>query len=191
MATFFPTPDDFRKWLRDNHETETELQVGYYKKATGKPSITWPESVDQALCFGWIDGIRRRIDDEAYQIRFTPRKPNSHWSHVNIKRIEELKKDGLVMSAGLAAYSKRKPENSGMASFEQKEVKLPKEYEKRLKANKDAWSFFSKKLAPSLQKQCIWWVISAKREETREKRLNTLIECSAKETKIPPLKWSK
>lgn len=191
MATFFPTPEDFRKWLEENHETETELLVGYYKKATGKPSITWPESVDQALCFGWIDGIRRKLDEEAYQIRFTPRRPTSHWSHVNIKRIKELKKDGLVMPAGLAAYRKRKPENSGNASFEQKKVKLDEAYESKLKKNKKAWLFFSNKLAPSLRKQCIWWIMSAKREETRVKRLDTLIACSAKGEKIPPLKWSK
>ncbi len=191
MATFFPTPDDFRKWLKTNHAIETELWVGYYKKATGKPSITWPESVDQALCFGWIDGIRKRIDEEAYQVRFTPRKPTSHWSHVNIKRIEELKKDGLVMEAGLTAYSKMKPENTGKASFEQKNVKLSSNHEKKLKANKKAWAFFSEKLSPSYRKQSIWWVMSAKREETRERRFKTLIECSAQGEKIPPLKWAK
>ncbi|WP_425390503.1 YdeI/OmpD-associated family protein [Ekhidna sp.] len=190
MATFFSTPKDFRKWLKDNHETETELWVGYYKKATNKPSITWPESVDQALCFGWIDGIRKRIDQEAYQIRFTPRKPNSHWSHVNIKRIEELKKANLVTKAGLAAYAKRDPENSGKASFEQDKVELSPDFKKRFKANKEAWTFFSKNLAPSYQKQSIHWVMSAKREDTREKRMNTLIECSSKNQKVPPLKWS-
>ncbi|SNT04856.1 Uncharacterized conserved protein YdeI, YjbR/CyaY-like superfamily, DUF1801 family [Ekhidna lutea] len=191
MAIFFPTPQDFRKWLEENHKSETELWVGYYKKATGKPSITWPESVDQALCYGWIDGIRKRIDDEAYQVRFTPRKPNSHWSNVNIKRIEELTKEKQVTKAGLEAYKKRKLENSGRASFEQKEVKLSKDFETRMKANKKAWTFFTSKLAPSYRKQSIWWVMSAKREETREKRLITLIECSGREEKIPPLKWSK
>lgn len=191
MATFFPTPSDFRKWLEENHKQETELWVGYYKKATEKPSITWPESVDQALCFGWIDGIRKRIDEEAYQVRFTPRKAQSHWSHVNIKRIQELKKEGLVMPAGLLAYKKRKPENTGRASFEQKTVKLSKEFERELKTNKKAWDFFNKELAPSYRKQSVWWVMSAKKEETRESRLNTLIECSASGDKIPPLKWSK
>lgn len=191
MATFFSTPEDFREWLEENHEKETELQVGFYKKATGIPSITWPESVDQALCFGWIDGIRRRLDEETYQIRFTPRKPNSHWSYVNIKKIKELKKNSLLMPAGLEAYAKRKPENTGKASFEQKNVKLSSEYETRLKANNQAWSFFSEKLAPSYRKQSIWWVMSAKREETREKRLSTLIACSAQGDKIPPLKWAK
>jgi uncharacterized protein YdeI (YjbR/CyaY-like superfamily) len=191
MATFFPTPDDFRKWLETNHEAETELWVGFYKKATRKPSITWPESVDQALCFGWIDGIRKRIDEEAYQIRFTPRKPKSHWSHVNISRIKELKKENLVMPAGLRAYAKRDPDNTAKASFEQNKVELSPAFEKRLKANKKACDFFNNHLAPSYRKQSIHWVMSAKREETREKRLATLIECSEKETKIPPLKWAK
>ncbi|MEO9871741.1 YdeI/OmpD-associated family protein [Ekhidna sp.] len=191
MATFFPEPNDFRKWLMENHEKKTELWVGYYKKATGKPSVTWPDTVDQALCFGWIDGIRRKLDDEAYQVRFTPRKPNSHWSHVNIRKIKELKKEKLLMPAGIAAYQKRKPENSGNASFEQKNVKLSKAYESQLKANKKAWNFFYEKLAPSYRKQSIWWVMSAKREETREKRLNILIKCSSQEDKVPPLKWTK
>lgn len=191
MPTFFPTPNNFRKWLLENHQTEPELWVGFYKKATGKPSITWPESVDQALCFGWIDGIRKKIDEEAYQVRFTPRKPKSHWSHVNIKRIEELKKEKLVMPAGLEAYSKRDPENTGKASFEQKKVTLSDAFEKRLKANKKAWDFLYNQLAPSYRKQSIHWVMSAKREETREKRLITLIECSEKGEKIPPLKWTK
>ncbi|MEO9483605.1 MAG: YdeI/OmpD-associated family protein [Ekhidna sp.] len=191
MATFFSTPDHFRKWLEENHEQESELWVGYYKKATGRPSITWPESVDQALCFGWIDGIRKRLDDESYQIRFTPRKPNSHWSNVNIRKIKNLKKENLLMPAGIASYKMRNPENSGKASFEQKNLTLSKAYEAKLKANKEAWSFFNEKLAPSYRKQSIWWVMSAKREETREKRLNTLIECSALRDKVPPLKWAK
>ncbi|WP_421763092.1 YdeI/OmpD-associated family protein [Ekhidna sp.] len=191
MATFFPTPNDFRKWLEENHENESELWVGYYKKATNKPSITWPESVDQALCFGWIDGIRKKIDEEAYRVRFTPRKSNSHWSHVNIKRIEELKNADMVTKTGLAAYAKRDPKNSGKASFEQDKVELSSDYKKKFKANKEAWAFFTNKLAPSYQKQSIHWVISAKREETRERRMNTLIECSSKNQKVPPLKWSK
>ncbi|MEP0986622.1 YdeI/OmpD-associated family protein [Ekhidna sp.] len=191
MATFFPTPNDFRKWLEENHENESELWVGYYKKATNKPSITWPESVDQALCFGWIDGIRKKIDEEAYRVRFTPRKSNSHWSHVNIKRIEELKNADMVTKTGLAAYAKRDPKNSGKASFEQDKVELSSDYKKKFKANKEAWAFFTNKLAPSYQKQSIHWVISAKREETRERRLDQLIKCSEKKEKIPPLKWTK
>lgn len=191
MPTFFPTPDDFRKWLKENHEEETELWVGYYKKATGRPSITWPESVDQALCFGWIDGIRKKWNEEAYQVRFTPRKPNSHWSHVNIKRIEELKKAKLVTPSGLEAYAKRDPENTGKASFEQKNVALSADFEKRLKANKKAWEYFNNKLAPSYRKQSIHWVMSAKREVTREKRFQTLLNCSEEQSKVPPLKWAK
>ncbi|MEQ9467619.1 MAG: YdeI/OmpD-associated family protein [Ekhidna sp.] len=191
MPTFFPTPNDFRNWLKENHELETELWVGYYKKATGKPSITWPESVDQALCFGWIDGIRKKYDAEAYQVRFTPRKPTSHWSHVNIKRMEELKKANLVTPAGLAAYAQRDPKNTGQASFEQKNVALSAPFEKQLKANKKAWDYFNNQLAPSYRKQSIHWVMSAKREETREKRFQTLLDCSTEQTKVPPLKWTK
>ncbi len=191
MATFFSTPDDFRKWLEENHEKETELWVGYYKKATKKPGITWPESVDQALCFGWIDGLRKRIDEEAYRIRFTPRKPSSHWSVVNIKRIKELKKDGLVEPSGLEAFKKRTKEKTAKASYEQKNAVLPANYSAQLKKNKRAWKFFSENISPSIQKQCIWWVISAKKEETRLRRLATLIECSEKREVIPPLKWSK
>lgn len=191
MATFFPTPNDFRKWLEENHLTESALWVGYYKKATGKTSITWPESVDQALCFGWIDGIRRKLNEEAYQVRFTPRKTTSHWSHVNIKRIEELKKANLVTQAGLTAYAKRDPKNTGKAFFEQKNIALSKPFEARLKTNKKAWDFFSNQLAPSYRKQSIYWVMSAKKEETRERRLAILIECSSKNEKVPPLKWTK
>lgn len=191
MATFFPTPDEFRKWLEENHDEETELWVGYYKKATKKPSITWPESVDQALCFGWIDGLRKKIDEEAYRIRFTPRKSDSHWSMVNLKRIKELKKDGLVNPSGLKVYNQRTKEKTAKASYEQKNAALPSDYLAQLKKNRRAWKFFSDSLSPSIQKQCIWWVISAKKEDTQLRRLATLIECSEKGEKIPPLKWSK
>lgn len=186
---FFPCQEDFRKWLAENHQEQTEQWLGYYKKATGKASITWPESVDEALCFGWIDGLRKRIDDEAYKIRFTPRKVRSHWSEVNIKRIEELKKSGLVQPAGLDAYTKKTEKNSGLASHEQGKIAMPKPYERQIKDNKAAWKYYSN-LAPSTRKQYIWWVISAKREETRLKRLNTVIECSSEGELIPPLKWS-
>lgn len=191
MATFFQTPADFRNWLEKKHATETELWVGYYKIATDKPSITWPESVDQALCFGWIDGIRRKIDEESYQVRFTPRKPDSHWSNVNIKKIQKLKKENLLRPAGVLAYNKRKIENTGKAFFEQKNVTLSPAFESKFKANKAAWEFFHEKLAPSYRKQSIWWVMSAKKEETRENRFKILVECSAKKDKVPPLKWTK
>lgn len=187
---FFLKPEDLRKWLEENHLSKKELQVGYYKKGSGKESITWPESVDQALCFGWIDGIRHRIDEESYTIRFTPRKERSHWSGVNIKRFAELKKQGLVKKAGLAAYSKMDKENARKASFEQKEITLPREFEQKIKANKKAWAFFQK-LAPSIKKPSIWWVISAKKEETKTKRLGILIQSSEAGQKIPPLRLGK
>ncbi|MEQ9423998.1 MAG: YdeI/OmpD-associated family protein [Cyclobacteriaceae bacterium] len=186
---FFATGKDFRKWLSKNFDKLDEQWIGYYKKATKKPSITWPESVDVALCFGWIDGLRKKIDEEAYMIRFTPRKPNSHWSVVNLKRVKELKKEGLMEKSGLAAYAKRKESRTAKASYEQKNVKLAPEYLSKLKADKKAWGYFDAK-APSYKKQCIWWVMSAKQEATRVRRLEQLIESSGKEEVIPLLRWS-
>lgn len=187
---FFAKPDGFRKWLEKNGETKKELQVGYYKKGSGKPSITWPESVDQALCFGWIDGIRHSINEESYTIRFTPRKAVSHWSDVNISRFTELKKKGLIHKTGLVAYSKMDKKNSRRASHEQKNIVLPKEFESKIKANKKAWTFFQK-LIPSARKPSIWWVISARKEETKWKRLDVLIKSSEVGERIPPLRFGK
>lgn len=185
---FFKKPEDFKEWLAKHHTTKEELYVGYYKKATGKPSMTWPESVDEALCFGWIDGIRKKVDDESYMIRFTPRRPDSIWSAVNLKKIEELKKKGLMQKAGLAVYEKRKPEKSEGYSFEQKKaIKLPDEFEALFKKNKKAWTLF-KSMAPYYQRTATWWVISAKKEETRLRRLNTLIEDSENKLKVKPLR---
>lgn len=187
---FFATPEAFRAWLDANHDRSTEQWVGYYKKATKLPSITWPESVDQALCYGWIDGIRKSIDEKSYKVRFTPRKPKSHWSDVNIKKVEELTKAGLMRPAGIEAYSRRTEENSRKASFEQTEVILDKAYEQQLKANKVAWTYFNGS-TPSYKKQTIWWIMSAKKEETRLRRLHILIESSEKGDVIPPFRWSK
>lgn len=177
---FFKTPADFRKWLEKNHEKEQELYVGYYKRDTSKASITWPESVDQALCFGWIDGVRKGIDEKSYMIRFTPRKPGSIWSAINIKKMETLKEQGLVHPKGLAAFEKRKDHKSAIYSFEQDKdnLKLPPEFEAEFKMNKQAWKYFHNS-APSYQRGAIWWVISAKQEATCLKRLKTLIEDSA------------
>lgn len=173
---FFKKPEDFRSWLDKNHAKETELLVGYYKKGTGKESITWPESVDEALCYGWIDGIRKSFDEDSYTIRFTPRKPTSIWSAVNIANIERLTKEGRMKPAGIAAHEKRKEHKTAIYSFEQsnKDLVLSKEYEAIFKKNKKAWDFFQN-VAPSYTRQAVWWVISAKREETRQKRLNELI----------------
>lgn len=173
---FFKKPEDFRSWLDKNHAKETEILVGYYKKGTGKESITWPESVDEALCYGWIDGIRKSFDEDSYTIRFTPRKPTSIWSAVNIANIERLTKEGRMKPAGIAAHEKRKEHKTAIYSFEQsnKDLVLSKEYEAIFKKNKKAWEFFQN-VAPSYTRQAVWWVISAKREETRQKRLNELI----------------
>jgi len=176
---FFKSPGDFRKWLEKYHASTQELWVGFYKKGSGHPSITWPESVDQALCFGWIDGIRKSVDDLSYTIRFTPRRPSSTWSSINIKRVEELSKQGLMQPAGLKAYQARKEYKSGIYSYEQRSAELPAPYEKRLKQNKAAWDFFYTQPA-SYRKLAFWWVVSAKKEETRLKRLGKLIEESAR-----------
>lgn len=187
---FFPKPEDFRQWLHAHHSSASELWVGYFKKKTGKPSLTWPESVDEALCYGWIDGIRKSIDEESYKIRFTPRKPRSHWSAVNIKRVAELKKMGRMHHDGLAAFAQRDESRSKKASYEQEQVELDPSFVKTFKKNKKAWDHFCG-AAPSYQKTCKWWVMSAKKEETRLKRLQILIDSSEEEQKIPPLRWSK
>jgi uncharacterized protein YdeI (YjbR/CyaY-like superfamily) len=186
FATFFPTQSHLRKWFEKNHNKADELWVGYYKKTTGKPSITWQESVDEALCFGWIDGIRKSVDDESYKIRFTPRRKSSIWSTINIKRINELIKLGLVQPAGLEVFNNRDFKRTNQYSFEKENVKLSKEFEKKIKANKKAWEYFQH-LAPTYKKPSIWWVMSAKKEDTKLRRLNTLIKCSEEGRKIPPL----
>ena len=185
-ATFFATPAAFREWLKKNHKTAPELLVGFYKKSSAKPSITWPESVDEALCFGWIDGIRKGVDDISYTIRFTPRRPRSIWSAVNVKRAQELTKLGLMQPAGLAAFQKRREDRSRVYAYEQQERMLDEAYEKKLRANKKAWAFFQTQPA-WYQRTASWWVISAKKEETRLKRLATLIADSAAGRTIAPL----
>ncbi len=187
---FFSNPTKFRNWLEKNHNRKDELIVGYYKVASGKPSMTWSESVDQALCYGWIDGIRRSICEISYCIRFTPRRPRSTWSAVNLKKIQVLTKLGLMNSEGIKAYKKRTTKNSEIYSHEQKYLKLKKEYEKKLKANKKAWAYFES-LAPSYKKPTIWWVMSAKKEETQIRRLDILISSSSNGKLIPQLIWEK
>jgi uncharacterized protein YdeI (YjbR/CyaY-like superfamily) len=175
---FFSTADQFRAWLDENHATETELFVGFYKKGCGKPSLTWPESVDAALCYGWIDGVRNAIDEVRYRIRFTPRKPTSTWSAVNVKRVAELKKLGLMRPAGIRAFEARRGDKTGIYAYEQrKNAKLPPAYEKKFRANKKAWAFFQSQ-PPWYQRTASHRVISAKQEATREKRLAQLIRDS-------------
>ena len=174
-VTFFPTPADFRQWLSANHQTVPELWVGYYKKDSGRPSITWPESVDQALCFGWIDGIRKSIDGESYKIRFTPRRKDSIWSAVNIKRVGELTEQGLMQPAGLHAFAQRKQDKSVLYAYEQRaNPQLEEAHEQQFRANEKAWAYFQSQPL-GYRKTAVWWIISAKKEETRLKRLTTLI----------------
>jgi uncharacterized protein YdeI (YjbR/CyaY-like superfamily) len=181
---FFPTPEGFRSWLEKNHGTKSELLVGFRKKATGRPSITWPESVDEALSFGWIDGIRRGLDAESYVIRFTPRKPSSVWSAVNTRRMKVLIVEGRVTQAGLAAFEARRENRSGIYSYEQRGEQLAAPYAVALKRNKKAWAYFQS-APPSYRKAAGWWVVSAKREETRQSRLKRLIELSEAGERIP------
>ncbi|HXT21015.1 MAG TPA: YdeI/OmpD-associated family protein [Thermoanaerobaculia bacterium] len=177
--TFFAKPEDFRRWLQEHHESEKELLVGFYKTGSGKPSITWPQSVDEALCFGWIDGVRRRIDDESYSIRFTPRKPTSNWSAVNVKRIGELMAEGRVAPAGKRAFEKRSDKKTGIYAYEQRhQIELDPAFEKELRRNAAAWRYFEAE-APWYRRLVIFRTMSAKKEETRWKRLRELIESCA------------
>ena len=180
---FFETPADFRDWLARNHDKASELLVGFYKKDSGRRSITWPESVDQALCFGWIDGVRKRIDDVSYTIRFTPRKRGSTWSAINIRRVGELKKLGLMQPAGLKAFEARTAEKSGIYAYENAPKELLPADAKKFRANKKAWKYFDGQ-APSYKRLAIYWVMSAKREETRARRLALLIDDSAHERRL-------
>lgn len=177
---FFATPAEFRAWLEDNHDKQREVLVGFYKKGSGKPSISWPESVDEALCFGWIDGVRKGIDDESYVIRFTPRKPRGIWSTVNVNRVAELADLGRMRPAGLKAFEERAAERSGIYAYEQGDaVELGEAYERQFRDHAGAWAFFQAQAA-WYRRTAIWWVISAKKDETRVKRLATLIDDSAR-----------
>ena len=184
---FFASANDWRTWLEKNHVREQELWVGFYKRKSGRPSITWPEAVDGALCFGWIDGVRKSIDAVRYKIRFTPRKPRSIWSAINIRRVKELSKVGLMHTAGLAAFERRDGDRSAIYAYEQRQnATLPQGYEKQFRANEEAWAFFQSQ-PPWYRRTSTYWVISAKREETRSKRLATLIDCSGHRRSIPSL----
>jgi uncharacterized protein YdeI (YjbR/CyaY-like superfamily) len=176
---YFSSPDEFRAWLEEHHETETEVWVGYWKKATGKPSLVWSQAVDEALCFGWIDGVLRGIDDERHIQRFTPRKPASNWSAINIAKVERLRAEGRMRPAGEAAFARRRGDRSGIYSYEQRHnARLEPDEQARFEANAAAWEYFTSR-PPSYRKPAVWWVVSAKKPETRERRLATLIEQSA------------
>ena len=178
--TFFRSPDELRAWFDKHHDSARELLVGFYKKGSGVPSIDWQQSVDEALCVGWIDGIRRSLGTKSYTIRFTPRKPSSIWSAINIKRATALAKEGRMRPAGLAAFKARRENRSGVYSYEQRPDALPSPYEGMLRKNKTAYTYFSGQPA-SYRRALIWWVISAKLEATRRRRLNTLIDLAARQ----------
>ena len=184
---FFESPAAFRAWLGEHHDTETELWVGYYKRGTGKPSLTWPESVDEALCFGWIDGIRKSVDAERYTNRFTPRTPRSRWSAVNIARVKALKKLGKMRAAGLRAFAALGKDPGRAYSYEERhEARLAAAQERQFRAEKKAWAYFQAR-PPWYRRAAIHWVASAKKEDTRERRLGVLIAHSKAERTIPPL----
>jgi uncharacterized protein YdeI (YjbR/CyaY-like superfamily) len=181
---FFRTPSAFRRWLATHHATAGELWVGYYKRDSGQPSLTWPESVDEALCVGWIDGIRKRIDDMRYTIRFTPRRPGSTWSSVNIARAHALIEQGRMRPSGLKAFEARTAKKSGIYAYEQRPADLPEPYARLLKTQRAAWAFF--KAQPLYYRKVAgWWVVSAKKEETRLKRLEKLAAFSAQGKRLP------
>jgi len=176
---FFRTPAELRAWFDTHHATERELWVGFHKRATGKTSVSWSESVDEALCVGWIDGIRKRIDADTYKIRFTPRKPTSTWSKINIDKVAALKKAGRMRPAGLKAHGARRPNKVGIYSYEQRTPDLDEPYRTLLRRNKAAWTFFEAQ-PPSYKKMIGWYIHSAKREETRLARLRKLEAASAR-----------
>ncbi|HEX2209584.1 MAG TPA: YdeI/OmpD-associated family protein [Longimicrobium sp.] len=183
--TFFATPEEWRSWLQANHERESELLVGFYKKGSGKPSITWPESVDEALCFGWIDGVRRSAGDDAYTIRFTPRKKKSTWSAVNIKRAGELIAEGRMQPAGLKAFEAREESNSRIYSYENRDnITFDPALEERFRANEKAWDYFQAQ-PPGYRRLCTFWVMSAKQDATRQRRLDQLIGDSQAGRRVP------
>jgi len=184
-AIFFDGPQDFREWLETNHGSETEVFIGFYKKATGKQTMSWSQAVDQALCFGWIDGVMRRIDDERHMQRFTPRKPGSNWSKVNVEKMARLEAEGLVAPAGGKAFEARSDDKTGIYSFERHEpAQFPPEFAERLRANAGAKDYFEGR-PPWYRRTCTHWVTSAKREETRLKRMDQLIECSEQGLDVP------
>jgi uncharacterized protein YdeI (YjbR/CyaY-like superfamily) len=188
MPTFFVTAGELRAWFERNHTTQTELLVGFYKRGSGRPSITWQELVDEELCFGWIDGVRQGIDEVSYSNRITPRQPRSTWSAINIARAKELIRLGRMHSAGMAAFERRTEERSAIYSYEQRNsARLDPGAERSFRAKKKAWTFFQAQ-APGYRQGATWWVVSAKREETRKKRLATLIADSALGRAIGPLR---
>ena len=178
-VTYFRTPTELRRWFKANHRKAQELWVGFYKKGSGHPSVTWPESVDEALCAGWIDGIRKNVDAERYTIRFSPRKRTSIWSAINIRRMNELLAQGRVLPLGKEAFAARRENKSGIYSYEQRQAQLEEPYASLMKENRKAWTFFEAQ-PPGYRKQISWFVVSAKKEETRMSRLKILMDACEK-----------
>ena len=186
-AIFFTSPAELRAWLEENHETASELWIGCYKKGTGRRSLAWGEIVDEALCFGWIDGKVQRIDEERYRQRLTPRRRNSNWSAVNVAKMAELRAQGRMTPAGESAFAARREDKTAVYSYERRhEVEFEAEQEATFRANKRAWKWFEAQ-SPSYRAMATFWVVSAKRPDTRARRLGTLIECSAEGRRVPPL----
>jgi uncharacterized protein YdeI (YjbR/CyaY-like superfamily) len=188
MPLFFSTQSSFRKWLEKNHGKAKELLVGFYKVNSGKESMSWSQSVDEAICFGWIDGVRKSIDSESYSIRFTPRKPGSIWSAINIQKVENLSKQGLMHPSGMTAFEKRQEHKSRIYSYEKPAENLSKDFLKKFQSNKKAWKYFQS-MAPSYQRTAIHWVMNAKQENTRIKRVAELINDSEAGRKIKILSY--
>jgi uncharacterized protein YdeI (YjbR/CyaY-like superfamily) len=185
---FFATPAQFRKWLQAHHRTEQELWVGFYKKGTGRPSLTWPEAVDEALCFGWIDGVRKSLDVESYTNRFTPRRKGSNWSAINIRRMGELTAAGRVRAAGKKAFEARDPKKSGVYSFEQRQTPaFDAGLAARFRKNRAAWTFFQAQ-PPGYRRLATFYVVSARQEATRQRRLDILVATSAAGRRLEPMK---
>ena len=174
---FFSSPEQFREWLKQNHDSTTELWLVFHKKSSGKKSITYAEALDEALCFGWIDGVRKKLNETSYIQRFTPRKPRSIWSNINVRHVERLKKEGRIHAAGLEAYARRDPKRTGIYSFENRPRELSPSYEKTFRQNTKAWKFFQEQ-PPSYKRLMIFRTMSAKKEETQLRRLKQLIELS-------------
>ena len=184
--TFFDGPEGLRAWLAENHASASELWIGFHKKGSGKGGITYPQALDEALCMGWIDAVRKNISADDWMIRFTPRQAKSHWSKVNIRRAAELIAEGRMKPRGLEVYRSRTEERSGRYAYENMPKALSRKYQQKLRANAKAWSWFAEQ-APYYRKVCTYWVMTAKKEETRERRLASLIACSAKGSRVPQL----
>ena len=184
---FFATPAELREWFEHHHDQADELLVGYWKKHTGRTGVSHTEAIEQALCFGWIDSVGRRIDEDRYQVRFTPRRRGSVWSAVNVATIARLTEQGLMRPAGLAAFEGRRPDRVASYSYEQPaDARLDDEQLARLRADDRAWTWFSAQ-PPAYRRAAVHWVVSARREDTRERRLQQLISDSAAGRRVPPL----